>query len=124
MRHNPKRLITLSVSAVLVIAILVFIFFKTRDIIFGARLDVFNITDGQVVTDPYLEVKGQIKNAASIELDGHPVIPNHEGAFSEGIVLSPGYNIITIKTIDKFGNHIERKYALVYNDEASEPTLE
>lgn len=124
MRHDPKRLIVLSTSAILIVAILVFVFFKTRDIIFGARLNVFNVTDGQVLTDPYLEIKGQIRNAASIELNGHSVIPNHEGVFSEGIILSPGYNVITIHTVDKFGNRIERKYTLVYNDEASESTLE
>ncbi len=123
MRYDTKRIVRLSLIALFMLLLLGFIFTKTRDSIFGARLTALTITDGQVVTNSYLEIKGQMKNAASITINGAPVLPNQEGAFTDQVILQPGYNPITIRTEDKFGKKMEKTYTLIYNEQANE-TLE
>src|SRR6187551_589756 len=115
MRYDTKRIVRNSLIGIFVLLLGIFIFAKTRDSIFGARLTVLNITDGQVVTDPFLEIKGQMKNASAITINDSPVLASHDGEFTTQIILYPGYNSITIRTEDKFGKKMEKTYSLIYN---------
>ena len=119
MRHDPKRLLKMGLITIATLCLIVFVFFKTRDIIFGARLSDLSITDGQTFTDPFVEVTGRMKNAAAISINGFAVRPNQEGSFSDSLILHPGYNVLTINTEDKFGKKMEKTYTLIYNDEAA-----
>jgi len=73
-----------------------------------------DIVDGSTMTNNILNITGNAKNALDLTLDGREISIDQQGNFNETIVLLPGYDIITIKAEDKFGNIDEKDYKLIY----------
>ena len=98
----------------MVLFIVVYSFFRSKDLIFGVKIKDVNIVDGTKVTDNILKITGNAKNAVLLTLDDRPISIDQKGNFNETIALSPGYNIINIKAKDQFGNNDEKNYKLMY----------
>jgi hypothetical protein len=61
-----------------------------------------------------LEITGVAKNAINLTLDGREISVDQQGDFDETIALLSGYNIISLKAVDKFGNIDEKNYKLMH----------
>ena len=61
-------------------------------------------------------VVGTAKNATHISLNGREIFIDKDGSFSEPIALIPGFSVVTIDAIDKFGKNKEKKFQLVYKE--------
>lgn len=118
MAHDTRKQITRTLWGVFLGIIVIYALFQMRDIIFGAQLSVTSITDGAVVTDQLLTIEGQMKHAASVTIDGNAIATDQNGHFSEQLLLSPGYNLVTIDARDRFGKLIEKTYRVLYNEQA------
>ena len=115
MQAQTKKLIkTISLSA-LFILIAIFVFFNSRELIFGVKIKNVSIVDNQKFTGSLLKVSGNAKNALFIALDGREVSVDQKGYFEETITLLPGYNIVNIMAKDKFGNIDEKNYKVIYD---------
>lgn len=90
-----------------------FVTYNVKDIIVGAPLSVRMVKDGATVADPFLPIQGNAKNAQQVHINGRQVAIDQEGNFSDGVILSPGYNIVTITQKDRFGNEKEKIVHLV-----------
>ena len=66
------------------------------------------------MTESILEVVGTAKNAKDLTLNNREISIDQAGNFKETVVLLPGYNLIDIKALDKFGNREEKNYKLIY----------
>ena len=108
MKNDAKKILKISVVALFFLFILVFAFLRSYDLIFGVKIKNVNIEDGKKYTETVLDVTGNAKNAKNLTLNGREISINKEGNFNEKIALLPGYNIIEIKAIDKFG-HVDAK---------------
>ena len=69
-------------------------------------------TDGQYLESALIDVKGTANNISFISVDDRPIFLDKTGSFSEKLILSPGYNIMSIKGQDKFGRSIEKRFGL------------
>lgn len=87
-------------------------FFESYKLISGPKIDVFSPTDGQYFESPLIDVKGTTKNISFISLDDRPIFIDKSGDFVEKLILSPGYNIMSIKGQDKFGKEIKKRFGL------------
>ena len=67
------------------------------------------------------KVVGTAKNATHISLNGREIFIDKDGSFSEPIALIPGFSVVTIDAIDKFGKNKEKKFQLVYKE--GEPSV-
>lgn len=99
--------------AIGVCAIASFVAYNIKDTIVGAPLSVRMVKDGSTVADPFLPIEGNAKHAKQVHINGRPVIIDQEGNFSDGVILSPGYNVVTISQKDKFGKEKEKVVRLV-----------
>lgn len=90
-----------------------FVLYNIKDMIIGAPLSVRMVKDGTTVADPFLPITGNAKHAKQVHINGRPVTIDQEGNFSDGVILSPGYNVVTISQKDKFGNQKEKVVRLV-----------
>jgi hypothetical protein len=90
-----------------------FIGYNVKDIVIGAPLSVRMVKDGATVADPYLPITGNARHAQQVHINGRQVPIDQEGNFSDGVILSPGYNIVTITQKDRFGNQKEKVVHLV-----------
>lgn len=114
MNQDAKKILKIIGFSVFSFLIIIFAFFRSKDLIFGVKIKNVNIIDGAKVTNGILEVKGNAKNATNLTLNGREISIDQQGNFDETIVLLIGYNIIDIKAEDKFGDTDEKNYKLIY----------
>ncbi len=113
--RKPSLKKTILLSSV--IGVFMLVAYNTKDLFFGAPFAVHTAVDGATVTDSFLPIKGVAKHASALEINGRVVAMDKTGTFSDGVVLSPGYNIIEISQRDRFGKEKTKVVHLV-----AEPT--
>jgi hypothetical protein len=114
MRQDAKKILRIISLSILFVFIIVYAFFRSKDLIFGVKIKNVNLTDGAVVTESILEVKGNARNAIKLSLNGKEISVNQQGDFDETISLLSGYNIVNLRAEDKFGKVDEKNYKLIY----------
>lgn len=115
---NRKRVIK-AIFGVFLALLAGYALFQTRDLLFGARLSVTTVSDGQVVTNSLLTVTGRMRHAKDVRINGNEIKTDPNGYFEESLLLSPGYNILTVSAHDRFGNLVEKTYRVLYNETAT-----
>jgi hypothetical protein len=106
---NLQKSFLLSCLAI-VIAV---VFYNTKDLFLGAPLSIQTALDGATVTDSFLPISGNAKHAFGVEINGRSVAIDKNGSFNDGVVLSPGYNIVEITGQDRFGKEKHKVFHLV-----------
>ena len=101
--------------AVLIAAILAYVFFNTRLFITGPQIVIESPVTGVSVDENLIQIKGQVLNSSFISINDRAISVNDEGDFSEQILLLDGYNVIIIKAKDKFERQVTKQLDLVYN---------
>ncbi len=61
-----------------------------------------------------VEVKGKVKRAAAIRLNGAPILPDQNGDFLSILSFPRGGSIITLMVTDRFGKTITETRAITY----------
>ena len=102
-KENLKRIIKVVGTLGFFIFIIIYSLFRMKTISTGVDLVVQNIENGGIYTEGVLEIKGNAKRAKVLEINGREISINQNGDFTDFLVLSPGYNIITVSAEDKFG---------------------
>ena len=110
MRVPHAKKITICASLLLVFGI---IFYNTKDLIIGAPLSVQTVNDGATVSNSFLPISGKAHHASILQINGRMVALAKNGSFSDGTLLSPGYNIVEIATTDRFGKEKRKVFHLV-----------
>ena len=113
MHKSLKRILSISLPALLFIIILGYTYYKTKDLIMGVALKIEGISDGQSFVDPLIKISGSAKNAVLLSIDDREIFIDKEAKFEEKVLLLPGYNILTVKAEDKFGKKIQKNYQLI-----------
>lgn len=116
MNTNVKKIVKIGGVSLFFFLIILYAFFRSKDLIFGVKIQNVNIVNYATVTANTLDVTGVARNAIFLSLDGREISVDQLGNFNETIALSPGYNIINIKARDKFGNIDEKNYQLMYRE--------
>lgn len=116
MQADGKKIIKIVGFSVFFILIILYAIFISKDLIFGIRIKDVNLSDGAVFTDNIVKLNGNAKNAIELTLNGREISIDQEGNWNETIALLPGYNIVTIKAIDKFGYVDEKNYKLMFKN--------
>ncbi|MFZ2072071.1 MAG: hypothetical protein WA101_03435 [Minisyncoccia bacterium] len=119
MNQNAKKIIKISSVSFFFIIIIIYAFFTSKELIFGIKIKNVNLVDNSVMTENIVKVTGNAKNAIKLTLNDREISVDQKGNFEETISLLLGYNIITIKAKDKFGNSDEKNYKLIYKAEVN-----
>jgi len=114
MTQNVKKIVKFAGISLFFLFIVIYAFFRSKDLIFGVKIKNVNITDNAKVVDSIIKVNGNAKNAINLTLNGREISVDQEGNFDETIALLSGYNVINIKARDKFGDSDEKNYKIMY----------
>jgi uncharacterized protein YfaP (DUF2135 family) len=57
-----------------------------------------------------LPITGNAAHAAQITINGRPIGTDRQGNFTDGVILSPGYNIVEVAETDQFGKEKTKTY--------------
>jgi hypothetical protein len=117
MQSNVKKILTWIVLVSFFLFILVYAFFRAKDLIFGVKIRDVNLVNGTNSTESVVKVTGNAKNAIHLMLNGREISIDQDGNFEETIALLSGYNMVSIVGTDKFGNTDEENYQLTYSPE-------
>jgi hypothetical protein len=97
-----------------VVIIFGYAFFQARNIVLGPVVEITKPLNGASVENSLIEVEGFVKNISHISMNGRQIFTDDKGLFGEKLLLSYGYNIITITARDRFDREVEEKLELIY----------
>lgn len=84
--------------------------YNMRDVLFGAPLKVQTTADGATLSGTFMPISGKALHAKMLSINGREVAVDRLGNFNDGILLSPGYNIVEVALKDKFGKEKRTTY--------------
>lgn len=90
--------------------------FRTNALATGVSLSVESIRDGDIFHDGILTLTGTAVHATYLSINDKEIVIDEQNGFSEELVLSPGYNIITVEASDKFDQGTMRTYRVLYEE--------
>ncbi len=92
--------------------------FQASDFIRGPVLVITSPQNGTLFTDPVFVLEGTTKNISFMYINGAQTFVNEDGEFSEKLLLSEGYNIMTVRVTDRFNREAleELHYILKPNE--------
>ena len=116
MSRDLKFWLKSGVLIVFFVIILGYSYYKTKDLFRGVRLEVEGIENGEIISSPDVILTGYAKNAVYVSINDREIFISQEGAFNETLILSSGYNIITITSRDKFGKEKEKIFEVTLKE--------
>ena len=90
--------------------------FQAHKYIEGPVVTIYSPQNGATFSSPLVEIDGRAQNVSFLKLDDRQIFTDTSGRFSEKLLLSPGYNIITLDAQDKFGKTVSKKLELVLKE--------
>ncbi|HEY0908305.1 MAG TPA: hypothetical protein VGE35_03070 [Candidatus Paceibacterota bacterium] len=113
-RRKVKRWI--KIWAIVAVAALVIGYgiFRAMSFIEGPDIGIDSPANGATLAESLVEVKGFARNISFLTLNGEKIFTDESGVFSEQVLLSYGYNIMTLEAKDRFGRTAQKTLQLIY----------
>ena len=115
---NIKTYLRFGLLGLLFAFIGVYSIFQVNALAKGVNLEVKGIEDGETLQTGVVELAGLAEHASVLTVNGKEVSIDKESNFKSELVLSPGYNIISIEAEDKFKKKTEIVYRVFYKQES------
>ncbi|MEO8638048.1 MAG: hypothetical protein ABI430_04075 [Candidatus Taylorbacteria bacterium] len=113
-KRDFKFYLKLSVSLLLFFVVLGYGYFRTKDLIEGVVITIDEPQNYSTLTESAFVMKGKIERSSAVFLNGRKIFLDDKGNFSEKLLLSPGYTIITLRAEDKLKRETSKQLELVY----------
>ena len=117
--YNFKKILLTTIGIGLFVVIGIYTVMKMKDVIWGVQVTIRGVIDGETVTEPKITLEGNARNIEVLTINDRVVGVSEDGEFRDSLILSPGYNVVSIKGDDKFGKHISQQYRVVYKKDPS-----
>lgn len=86
------------------VLVLVYGTWQARDFLRGPRVHLESPSEGMILRESLLIVKGRALDVSKLSLNGRSIFTDGEGNFQEETLLAPGVNILELYAEDKFGH--------------------
>ncbi len=90
--------------------------FEARKIIEGPEVVISSPANGAAVAGPTITVRGTAKNVSFFTIDDAPAFTDPAGNFEATLSPPPGYTVVTVASIDRFGRRASTRVALTVLD--------
>ena len=115
-QFNAKKFIIKMGVGIISIALIVLVFFQSKEYLEGPTIDIVSPINGSTLTEPLLHIEGVAKRVSFITLNDRQIYVDENGKISEKLLLQNGNNIILIKAVDRFQRKIEKRLEIVYKN--------
>jgi hypothetical protein len=102
-------------GATLVALLGVFVASRIIPIIRGSEITLAIPHDSEV-SQPIISLSGSAHDTKKLTVNGSPVLLSPTGTFQRTILLHPGYNTITLDSVDNIGHTKKRTYAFLLKE--------
>jgi hypothetical protein len=113
-RLKVKRLLKIWVTLGIIAVILGYGVFQAKNLIAGPDIEIASPANGALLGESLVEIRGTAKHISFFTLNGDKIYTDETGAFKEKILLSYGYNIVTLEAKDRFGRKVTKTLELIY----------
>ena len=113
-RKKVKWLIKIAIIVLVVAVIGGYGIFRVKTFAEGPVMTVSVPKNGSLVSDSLVTISGIAKNISFLNLNGAQIFTDEAGKFTEKILLSYGYNIITLEAKDRFGRKAETSLQIMH----------
>ena len=113
-REN-RRLLIRGLSLLAVLALVGYALFATRFLIEGPVITIETPQNGMALSSSLITIAGEAKNIVELTLNDRKIFMSPEGKFSDSLLLSYGYNRMTLRAEDRFGRRVEKILDLTYH---------
>ena len=113
-RRQVRDLIKFWIALLAIVGIVGYGLWKSKELVGGPQLEVHSPLNGALVSESLVEIRGHAKNISFLTLNDDKIFTDEAGDFSEKILLSYGYNVMTIKAKDRFGRERIEILELIY----------
>ena len=113
-RYKTRKNIRIFFIILFLVVVLGYTGYEIQRVVLGPIIRVDSPKNGAIVSTSSIEIRGVAKNIQDISLDGRKIFIDEKGNFSEELLMSPGYNVITLDASDKFGRQTEKTLEIVY----------
>ena len=115
MYYSKDINIKTTIFILLLLGILGYTYFQVQNVVTGPVITISSPLHGSTLSSSLVEITGSTRNISSISLNGRQIFIDESAYFREKVLLSPGYNIITLRAKDRFGRETKEILELVYN---------
>lgn len=102
---KTRAILIKGLAVLLGVSFLIYAGLEFRGLFFGPEITLNSPENGVMVQTPVILFDGKTERTKELTIDGKQTLIDLEGRFSVNLVLSPGYNIITIVATDARGKH-------------------
>jgi hypothetical protein len=88
--------------------------FRAKDLMAGPELAITYPANGTVATTSLVDIKGVAKNISFLTLNDDKIYTDEAGIFEQKLLLSYGYNVMTVEAKDRFGRVRKETLQLMY----------
>lgn len=113
-RLRTKRLLGIWIIIVIAAGLVGYAAFQAEALFLGPRLIVDSPISGMSTSTSLVTIEGRASNISYLTLNGNKIFTDEQGKFKERILLSYGYNIITVSAIDRFERSVTKSLQLIY----------
>lgn len=111
---NLRNALIRGTAVALALAFLAYALIEARGLFLGPTITLSSPLEGTSTTSPLILLSGQSVRTKELTVNGGKVFIDTSGYFTEHLVLSPGYNIMTIVATDARGKRHTLERHLVY----------
>ncbi len=113
-RRKVKRWIKIWVAIAVAALVLGYGAFRAKSLVEGPDIGISFPLNGATTTESLVEVQGHARNISFLTLNGEKIFTDEAGSFKEKVLLSRGYNIMTLEAKDRFGRTAVKTLQLIY----------
>lgn len=113
-RLKTKRLLRIWLIIVVVAGLLGYVAFQAEALFLGPRLTIDSPLSGLSTSTSLVTIEGTASNISYLTLNGAKIFTDEMGNFKERILLSYGYNIVTLSATDRFDRTVTKSLQLIY----------
>lgn len=99
---NPRTMVV-TAGCILVLLTVGYIASQIRSVLAPPLLNLTDPAGDLNLTGSSIVISGQTEIGADVSINNQTVVVDKNGIFTENLILSPGLNVIEVKSINKFG---------------------
>ncbi len=88
--------------------------FRAQNLVRGPDIGITSPQNGGTTTESLVQVEGFARNISFITLNGEKIFTDEQGIFKQKLLLSRGYNIMTLEAKDRFGRTAQKTLQITY----------
>jgi hypothetical protein len=113
-RRKVKLLVRIWIAIGAISLIVGYGAFRAKSLVEGPDIGITSPLNGATSTESLITLEGYAKNISFLTLNGNKIFTNESGMFTEKVLLSYGYNIMTLEAKDRFGRTTSKTLQLIY----------